>query len=190
MVDASRITGFEPTAVRDEVETNVPSTTNERPAAMITYFVHATSSDNEAGIRSGWNDPPLSVKGRSQAAELREAIAHLHFRVVFSSDLTRALQTAEIVFPEASVRTDERLREMNYGLLNGHPDGDFPDDERCCIGNRFEEGENCLDVQRRVESFLNDNCTLRVLPSREAASPAITRSWYRSVASGADMRSR
>jgi len=123
---------------------------------MITYFVHSTSVDNEAGIRSGWNDPDLSAKGFKQAESLQPHLLKTPFDAVYTSDLLRAVSTATTALPATEIVRDSRLREMNYGVLNGKPESDFPEDETWCIDHRFDEGENCLDVQSRIESFLND----------------------------------
>lgn len=121
---------------------------------MISYFVHATSTDNETDINSGWSNVSLSELGLQQAAELGKLLAHQNFDVVFTSDLLRAVQTAEIAFPLTRIEQDVRLREMNYGLLNGQVAGHFPEDPLWCIENRFEQGECCLDVQKQIEAFL------------------------------------
>ncbi len=123
---------------------------------MIHYFVHATSVDNEASLRSGWDNPCLSAKGRQQAIELKAAIAEYSFDAVYCSDLRKAVETTEIVFPDQPITQDERLREMNYGELNGHPKSDFPKNDNWCVHNRFPSGENCLDVQSRMRSFLSE----------------------------------
>jgi broad specificity phosphatase PhoE len=122
----------------------------------LTYFVHSTSTDNEAGIRSGWNDISLSETGKVQARSLRNLCANRVFDTVFSSDLRRAIETAELAFPNYAVSTDPRLREMNYGTLTGCADNQFPDDELQCIHVRYPRGENCLDVEERLREFLRD----------------------------------
>jgi len=127
---------------------------------MITYFVHSSSRDNELGVRSGWNDPPLSLNGQKQAAQLKVTAGLQNFDAIFCSDLQRAVETARIVFPDADVRMDARLREMNYGELNGRPESAFTDDKNWCIDNTFPAGECCLDVQERVQSFLNSQVPL------------------------------
>ena len=71
---------------------------------MITYFVHSTSFDNEEGVRSGWQDPPLSPKGEEQTRQLRDLVAEADFDLVFASDLLRSEQTARIVFPDHGSR--------------------------------------------------------------------------------------
>jgi broad specificity phosphatase PhoE len=85
---------------------------------QITYLVHGTSTDNEAGIRSGWSDPELSTTGREQAKSLADMLQNHRFDAVFVSDLTRALQTASAAFSERAVIIEPRLREMNYGEHN------------------------------------------------------------------------
>lgn len=125
-------------------------------STMITYFVHSTSIDNEAGVRSGWNNPDLSDKGYEQAESLRDYLSASRFDAVYASDLIRAIHTATAVFPNIQVVQDSRLREMNYGVLNGKPGTEFPDDKTWCVEHRFEQGENCADVQSRMESFLGD----------------------------------
>jgi broad specificity phosphatase PhoE len=123
---------------------------------MITYFVHSTSTDNEAGIRSGWNDPDLSLKGYEQAERLRSHLVNTHFDAIYTSDLRRTIHTAQAALLDAKIVSDSRLREMNYGALNGKADNEFPEDESWCIENRYDEGENCRDVEARIAAFLDD----------------------------------
>jgi broad specificity phosphatase PhoE len=122
----------------------------------LTYFVHSTSADNESGLRSGWRDPLLSQKGKEQALSLRDYCEDLHFDTVFCSDLRRAVETAEVVFGHQTVIPDSRLREMNYGILDGSPASQFPRDELECIDRRYELGENCHDVEARVRLFIEE----------------------------------
>jgi len=137
------------------IENNSRSGDLRRYSQMeLTYFVHSTSKDNEAGIRSGWSDVSISEKGREQAESLRRQCANVFFDAIFCSDLKRAVETADIVFPGRKVVLDSRLREMNYGVLNGRPGSEFSSDERECINTRFKSGENCLDVEERIRRFL------------------------------------
>lgn len=68
-------------------------------AVELIFETHSTSADNEAGVASGWRDPPLSAKGREQAKELGERHYGGRVDAVFPSDLKRAVETAEIAFP-------------------------------------------------------------------------------------------
>ena len=122
----------------------------------IAYLVHSTSTDNESGIRSGWSDPELSLAGYQQASSLAQVFQNCRFDAIFVSDLTRTRQTAAVAFPGQAVRIEPRLRELNYGELNGKRRSCFTHPPGWEIRNRFPGGENCLDVQARVHSLLLD----------------------------------
>ncbi|MFN2536925.1 MAG: histidine phosphatase family protein [Mycobacteriales bacterium] len=63
--------------------------------------------------RSLANDPPLSVTGRDQARRLGEALAGAPVDAVYSSDLRRARETADLV---VAARDDTPRREVVHGL--------------------------------------------------------------------------
>ncbi|MEX0683717.1 MAG: histidine phosphatase family protein [Dehalococcoidia bacterium] len=122
------------------------------------YETHSTSTDNEAGAASGHNDPDLSPTGRLQAAELGNRRAADGIDVVYCLDLLRARRTAEIAFGDTGVpiRTDARLRECNFGEMNGHPVAEVHAASRDHVSNPFPDGESYTDVTRRVGAFLDD----------------------------------
>jgi broad specificity phosphatase PhoE len=92
-------------------------------AVELIYETHATSTDNEAGIATGWLPGTLSETGQRQARELGERRRDEGLAVVFSSDLRRAVDTARLAFDGTGLpcRQDTRLRECDYGELNGAP---------------------------------------------------------------------
>ena len=121
----------------------------------ITYFVHATSIHNEQGLMAGWIPSKLSERGIVQAKNLGSVISVKNYDVVFSSDLARAFQTAKIVFRNVcEIKTDIRLREINYGELNGFLISTliFNSLERITVG--FPSGECYKDVEKRILNFL------------------------------------
>ena len=89
----------------------------------IVFETHSWSEDNDEGRASGWHHSRLSPKGRALAAELGERRRNDGIRAVFTSDLRRAVETAEIAFADTGVPIlhDWRLRECNYGTGNGMP---------------------------------------------------------------------
>ncbi len=122
----------------------------------ITYFVHGTTTDNEKEISSGWKDVELSELGIKQSKELKEQTKDKKFDVVFCSDLKRAHDSAKLawegIYP---IIPDARLRECNYGKLNGAPSSVVePMQEDECIYNKFPEGESYEDVKIRMVDFL------------------------------------
>jgi probable phosphoglycerate mutase len=68
---------------------------------------------------AGWADVPLTPYGEVQATALRSLLAGQPFEGVWSSNLRRALTTARLAWGEP--RQDERLREINFGSLEGLP---------------------------------------------------------------------
>jgi broad specificity phosphatase PhoE len=125
-------------------------------ATRITFFVHGTTADNELRIASGWNDIGLSERGVREATELKRHTEDAKFDVVFCSDLKRAHDFARLVWQgTCQIIPDRRLRECNYGKLNGAPsDIVEPMQEKGEVTTRFAEGESYEDVKARIADFL------------------------------------
>lgn len=123
----------------------------------ITYFVHGTTTDNELHISSGWKDVELSELGVQQAIALKDQIKDQKFDVVFCSDLKRAHDSAKLAWGDQfEIIPDARLRECNYGDLNGaSSDIVEPMQEEECIESRFPNGESYEDVKKRIADFVS-----------------------------------
>ena len=78
------------------------------------YFVHGTTYDNASKKCSGWKQVELNNLGKEQAENLGRLNSNIKFDVIFTSDLIRAIDSANI--PKIQ---DQRLRECNYGDLDG-----------------------------------------------------------------------
>ena len=63
----------------------------------------------------------LSPLGREQAAERAKELQHIDFAAIFSSDLTRAKRTADIIKQdrELEIHTTKLLRERDWGNFGG-----------------------------------------------------------------------
>jgi alpha-ribazole phosphatase/probable phosphoglycerate mutase len=130
----------------------------------IVFETHSTTTDNERWVASGWLDGQLSPLGRRQAKELGERRGEEEIVAVFSSDLARAAETARIAFGGRGVPIlyDWRLRECNYGMLNGTAVARLEVERTRHVYDPYSGGESYADVVARVRSFLQD------LPSRYA----------------------
>jgi 2,3-bisphosphoglycerate-dependent phosphoglycerate mutase len=122
----------------------------------VVFETHATSEDNEAGISTGWLPGLLSATGREQARELGERRREDGIAIVFTSDLRRAVETAEIAFAGSPLEVvpDARLRECNYGKLNGTagPAQDRP----AHLDVPYPGGESWREAVERVAGFLEE----------------------------------
>lgn len=126
----------------------------------ITYFVHGTTVDNQQDISSGWKDCELSELGIKQSKELTGQTKDKKFDVVFCSDLNRAVQSAKITWEgKYPIIQDNRLRECNYGDLNGALSEEVEALMARAIDTPFPHGESYKDVEKRMREFVKDIIT-------------------------------
>lgn len=121
-------------------------------SVKIIYFVHGTTEDNSAKLCSGWKQAKLNELGIKQAIELGKT-TNYKFDALFTSDLVRAIDSANLAWPEYEKIQDQRLRECNYGLLDGGPKNKVIYEEH--IKEAFPEGEALEDVEKRIKEFLD-----------------------------------
>lgn len=125
-------------------------------AVEITYMVHGTTTDNEQKLATGWLPGELSEVGREQAKKLGEQMADKQFDVVFCSDLQRAIESAELAFGgKYEIIHDARLRECNYGDMNGTSATAFKDRMDDFVDTPFPNGESYKDAEVRLASFVD-----------------------------------
>src|SRR5579872_4989084 len=138
-------------------------------SVRITFETHATTTDNEAGVATGWLPGALSRAGRAQARQLGQRRAADSVAVVFTSDLARAVETASLAFGSSAIPVlhDWRLRECDYGKLNGAPRNQVIDPLREYLFTPYPGGECWSDAIARVGRFLLD------LPTRWAGCHAV-----------------
>jgi broad specificity phosphatase PhoE len=119
---------------------------------------HALTEDNEQGVATGWLPGELSDLGRERAAELGARYRNVDLAAVFASDLHRAVETAQIAFGETSVpiRLDERLRECDYGKLNGALRTVVAKERAKHIEEPFPDGQSYRQVIEATSDFLHD----------------------------------
>ena len=118
----------------------------------IIYFVHGTTSDNIEGKCSGWNQVKLTNLGRERAIKLGQIHKDTHFDVIFTSDLIRAIDSANLAFPNVNHIQDKRLRECNYGDLDGKDKKLVVYEDHIDIP--FPNGESLKDVEKRIADFI------------------------------------
>ncbi|MBI1984671.1 MAG: class I tRNA ligase family protein, partial [Candidatus Wildermuthbacteria bacterium] len=111
----------------------------------------------------------LTEKGRAQVAKSAKELKKKKIGMIFSSDLMRTKETAEILGKELGIQPvfDARLREWDVGILNGKPLNEFgkiygrPEETKLeHYLRRFTEpapqGESWQDMQRRMYGFLKE----------------------------------
>jgi len=124
----------------------------------LVYETHSLTTDNEDGIATGWLPGRLSATGREQARLLGERRRNDGIAAVFASDLGRAVETAELAFgsSEIPILFDQRLRECDYGELNGAPAADVTAVRAQHVDTPFPAGESYRQVVERTAEILAD----------------------------------
>ncbi len=96
---------------------------------VLNYLVlvrHGQSEWNEKNLFTGWRDPDLTNLGKLEAKKAGELInsKEIKFDELFTSVLTRAITTGNLILDELSIDSisttrDEALNERDYGDLSG-----------------------------------------------------------------------
>jgi broad specificity phosphatase PhoE len=137
---------------------------------------HGETDDNIEPIRiQGRRDTPLNDTGRAQAAELAERVAGEGIASLWSSQLSRARETAEIVGARLGLEpvVDERLAEGNRGELEGSYWRDVAREDpelyaswrRAGEAFRFPGGESLREQLDRTLAALDDVRATGPLPA-------------------------
>lgn len=82
---------------------------------------HGQTTGNVSGLIYGQVDYPLTEKGRMQAAAIHPILNAIRFDKVYSSDLSRAVETQKIAVPGVDGIRTPLLREFDVGLLTNMP---------------------------------------------------------------------
>ncbi len=131
-------------------------------------ITHCEACHSIEGKVGGWYDSELTPKGEQQALELSKQLRErvdLEELEVYSSDLKRAAQTAEILMQNTGITPllDQRLREMSFGSHEGMPQDEHMQsmipvnesgdrlDHRICPG-----AESRREVATRATEFMEE----------------------------------
>jgi len=133
----------------------------------IYVVTHTESIHHIEELGGGWYDTSLTEKGVAQAEEIAR---YLYNQIeikgipVYSSDLKRASETANIISKEFKTTPiiDKRLREMNFGdgggklkdWLDRNINPLLPDGNRLDY-QRFKNSESRREVGSRIAEFFN-----------------------------------
>lgn len=86
---------------------------------------HGKTYFNRYNKLQGWGNSPLVESGIKDAYQAGHKLSQVHFKAAYSSDTTRAMDTAKIILDEnknsrdISLITDAKFREEFYGSFEG-----------------------------------------------------------------------
>jgi probable phosphoglycerate mutase len=123
------------------------------------YFVrHGETTANRDGILQGHCDFPLTEKGHRDAALVGTALRHTRWTKIYTSDLTRASNTAQIILSQSKnpkdlstlLTTTPLIREVNFGVREMLPRGTTVEEAFQIVAER--EGISLEDVTDTAET--------------------------------------
>ncbi len=143
------------------------------------YLVrHGQSLHNAQQRIAGQLDSALTQQGYEDARLVARAIGRSDFDMVYSSDLLRARQTAEVIIASLQISCpvvfSPLIRELDYGEFTDADINQAIDrfDYKQVQDRRYAGGESFLDLQKRVSQFLEqlrrENKGTRVLIAAHA----------------------
>ena len=126
------------------------------------FLRHGESENNRQKIVSSYPEKknyPLTIEGAKEIEKLIPWLANHKIDLIFSSDILRAKETAQIIAGALGkiVTYDKRIRENDFGVYNGRTHKEW----HSLFGRQMDQhvikpsgGENLKDVQKRMMDFL------------------------------------
>ena len=129
---------------------------------------HGQTGKNALGALLSREDDPLNTIGRGQASKLKNRLSMYTFAQAFSSPLSRAYETAQIVLRDRpiSILKSPELIERDFGLLEGSSfeetrqiRQDFLENQPQSWENNTHKIETAAQLEARLLSFLRTTAT-------------------------------
>lgn len=124
---------------------------------MILFLVrHGQTTANQEGIYSGQSDVSLTSLGKQQAESIASLLSQYRFDRVYSSDLSRAVNTAKLAIPGCEPIQLPLLREILIGTATGRSIAEIRR-EYGFLNSDFTrfDGENLEMLGNRAKDFLS-----------------------------------
>lgn len=127
----------------------------------VTIYVirHGETDWNQQGRVQGSTDNSLNAKGREQASAVASQLANISVDHIYSSSLTRAIQTAEAFKGKSPITPQPMLNERSFGIYEGKVEKDVAKDwnpRLASLNDDMEGGESLASIAKRVGQVTRD----------------------------------
>lgn len=121
----------------------------------VTIYVirHGETDWNQQGRVQGSTDNSLNAKGREQASAVASQLASMSVDHIYSSGLTRAIQTAEAFKGKSPITPQPMLNERSFGIYEGKVEKEVAKDwsqRLASLDDDMEGGESLASIAKRV----------------------------------------
>ncbi len=119
---------------------------------------HGQTEYNVENRVCGVTDVPLNKQGIKQAYQTKEKLKNIDVDYIFSSPLTRAKTTANIINEafNLEINIDKRIQEINFGEFEGVENNEKFKKYKKQNATRYPGGESLFQVVQRVYDFLTE----------------------------------
>jgi|UPI0004013EF7 alpha-ribazole phosphatase len=134
--------------------------TERRMTTTLYLTRHGETQWNVEKRMQGWQDSPLTEKGRQDAKRLGQRLEAVELTAIYASTSGRAFETAELVRGERPIPIyqDEQLREMHLGDWEGKTHDEIQQMDPVLFDHFWnaphlyvpQRGERFWDVQQRA----------------------------------------
>ncbi len=133
----------------------------------ILYIVrHGQTEGNLRFAYHGHTDTPLNETGAVQAKQRGLELKDIKFDAIYSSDLSRTVQTAEYIKLERdlAIKTTALLRELNFGELEGKS------------RKEIEQQQEFVEIFKHLDTLTSkERMKFKIHPSMEGREEALSR---------------
>ena len=124
---------------------------------MRVYVIrHGESVNNNLKKWTGWFDAPLTEKGYQDARLVKEFLSGVKIDKVYSSDLSRSIETSKTAMPNREIEITPLLREINLGSMENRPWADMTAEQKergVAVGYKEFGGETKDEFNARINEF-------------------------------------
>lgn len=137
---------------------------------------HGMTEGNLNGQYIGHTDLKITTNGIIELEKLRDEGIYPKCDLVFSSPLSRAVDTAKIIYPEKEILINQNFKEINFGDFEGKSPDDLKDrqDYADWLAGKIPAapgGESAMDFAARLCTGIGE--TIKHMMSNECYSAAI-----------------
>ncbi|HZJ87059.1 MAG TPA: phosphoglycerate mutase family protein, partial [Erysipelothrix sp.] len=115
---------------------------------------HGKTEGNKQGVYTGWTNTMLSKDGIEELHELKETHTYPKTDRYYTSDLQRAIDTFNILYPDKEIHESTRaFREVHFGIKENKPanrDSENAYYKALLTNNDRLEGETISQVGLRI----------------------------------------
>eukprot|EP00029_Vermamoeba_vermiformis_P011378 TRINITY_DN6242_c0_g1_i1.p1 TRINITY_DN6242_c0_g1~~TRINITY_DN6242_c0_g1_i1.p1 ORF type:complete len:228 (-),score=6.47 TRINITY_DN6242_c0_g1_i1:39-722(-) len=136
---------------------------HDRDVTEVWLVRHGETDHNATKTVQGQSDVKLNDEGLRQAACVAERLKKesIPFDVIYSSDLSRAAETAKAIASQLNIEVhyDQRLRELNFGEWQNKPLADILGSNTDVLKDPHHKmggGESYTELQNRVVECISE----------------------------------